>query len=397
MGQELCKVGIIGGGPAGCACAYFINKFNPDYKVFIIDKNPMSTILPTGGGRCNLAYAEFDFRQLAKNYPRGEKFLYSVFSKFSTSDTIDLFSELGIKTYIQDDLRVFPISNRAKDVRDKLLDKLSHCKFIKEEALRIEASMGYFKVVTDMNSYRFDKLVCAIGGHNDLNIIKRIGVNIVDMMPSLVGLVTKNNFSRVMGVSVKNVYNYETGMSGDVLFTHFGLSGPLIYKISSLYARKEKPYILTFDFKKDLDNLQNILNNNPHKFIKNLLSEYLPMSLSEFILHKSGIDPNTKSHLINGKTRDIILENIHNFNAEIISTKKDGETVSAGGVELSKINPKTMEYREVPGLYFCGEILDIDGFCGGFNLQNCWSTAYVCATGIAENSNFIELSRDTYL
>ena len=124
MAQELkSKIAIVGGGPAGCICAYFLqNKFD----VTVFDKrSPLRTLLPTGGGRCNLAHAEYDFRELAKNYPRGEKFLYSVFSKFSTADTVEFFDKIGVKTDIQDDMRIFPNSNSAKHVREKFLDALN--------------------------------------------------------------------------------------------------------------------------------------------------------------------------------------------------------------------------------------------------------------------------------
>ena len=383
MEQELSNIGIIGGGPAGSACAYFINQMNPDLKVSVIDTNPMRTILPTGGGRCNLGFAEFNFKDLAKNYPRGEKFLYSVFSKFSTADTVDLFSELGIETYIQEDMRIFPTSNSSQEVRDKFLKNLyAKNRVIKENALRIERLDNGFRVITDMGSYDFDKLVVATGGHSGYDMIKRLGVEIVPLVPSLVGLVTKENFASIKGVALKDVYNKETGMTGDMLFTHFGVSGPLIYKISSVFARKDMPYSLTFDLCQGLEDLQGIMNDNPHKYIKNLLSEYLPHSLVEFILNQTSINADTKAHMINGKMRDGILDKIHNFTVSVKSTKKDGETVTAGGVDLNKVNSKTMEYRDIPNLYFIGEILDIDGFCGGFNLQNCWSTAYVCAKGI---------------
>ena len=118
------NVGIIGGGPAGIMCAIFASQ-NPENKIFIFDKNIiLNTILPTGGGRCNLAYSEFNFKELAKFYPRGEKFLYSVFSRFSTKDTLDFFNKIGVKTYVQDDLRIFPITDCAKDVKTALLKQL---------------------------------------------------------------------------------------------------------------------------------------------------------------------------------------------------------------------------------------------------------------------------------
>lgn len=381
MEQDLSKIGIIGAGPAGCCCAYFsANNLN---KVVLIDYNePLKTILPTGGGRCNIAFEEFDIKKLANNYPRGEKFLYSLFSKFAVSETIDLFNNLGIKTYTQKNGRIFPVSNSSKEVRDKFLKSLKtnkNIKILREKVLKIEKNNNDFVVITDKNSHIFDKLVIATGGHNGYEIIKKLGISIVDPKPSLVGLVTKENFKNIMGISLNNVKNIQTQEIGDLLFTHFGVSGPLIYKISSIYARKDLPYTLEFDIAENLNDLQKILNENPHKYIKNILSEYIPLKLAEYILLKLNINSDTKAHSLNGKNRDRVLNELHHFTITVTSTKKDGETVTAGGVNLNKINPKTLESKEVEGLYFCGEVMDIDGFCGGFNLQNCWSSGFVCS------------------
>ncbi len=375
MEQELTsKVGIIGGGPAGCFCAYLLQNSK---NVTIFDfGSPLRTILPTGGGRCNLAHAELDFRELAKNYPRGEKFLYSVFSKFSTADTIDFFEKIGIQTYIQDDMRIFPNSNSAKDVREKFLSALNKVTFKKERVLRINTKP--LTIVTDMGSYAFDKVVISTGGHAGYDCAKFLGHNIISPKPALTALKTVENFKQLAGVSIKNVKS--EGMIGDIIFTHEGVSGPLIYKISSIKARDNFPYKIVLDLCDEFD-LQDLLNNNPHKSIKNLLSEFVPRSFAEFILK----NPDEKCHKINGKTRDEILKKLHNFEITVKSASKDGEVVTCGGVDLKEINPKTMESKLVEGVYFCGEVIDIDGFCGGFNLQNCWSTAYVAAQGIMSN------------
>lgn len=343
------KVAIIGGGPAGCICAYFLqDKFD----VTVYDKkSPLLTLLPTGGGRCNLAHAEFDFKELVKNYPRGEKFLYSVFSRFSTSDTLEFFEKIGVETYIQDDMRIFPVSNSAKDLREKFLKALNKVKFVKKELFDIPDA---------------DFVVIATGGHASYNIIRALGHRIVEPKPALTGLVTKEDFSKISGVSIN-----------DVLFTHKGVSGPAVYKISSLKAREQFPYSLSFNFVGDID-LQTALNENPHKTIKNLLSEYVPKSFAEFILD----NPDEKCHRIDGKMRDKILDKLQNFTVTAIGTVPDGEVVTAGGVDLNEINPKTMQSKFVPYVYFCGEVMDIDGFCGGFNLQNCWSTGYLASQGI---------------
>lgn len=369
MAQELkSKVVIIGGGPAGCMCAYFLQN---DFDVTVIEKNtPLKTILPTGGGRCNLCHAEFDFKELAKNYPRGEKFLYSVFSKFSTADTIDFFEKIGVETYTQENMRIFPKSNSAKDVREHFLQALKKVRFIKENALRINRQDEIFSVVTNMGAYKADFVVISSGGHASYDLIKMLGHKIIEPKPALVGFLTKENFASISGVCINNI-----------LFTHKGISGPKIYEISSLRARESFPYKLNFDFIGEVD-LQTELNSNPHKSIKNLLSEHVPKSFAEFVLTELKINPDTKSHMIDGKTRDKILTKLQNFEICVIGTFPDGEVVTAGGVDLKEINQKDMQSKLVPRIYFCGEVMDIDGFCGGFNLQNCWSTGYLAAQGI---------------
>ena len=369
MAQESkSKVVIIGGGPAGCICAYFLQD---RFDVSIIEKNsPLKTLLPTGGGRCNLAHAEFDFKELAKNYPRGEKFLYSVFSKFATSDTLDFFEKIGVETYIQENMRVFPKSDSAKDVREHFLQALKKVRFIKENALRVNQVEKGFSVVTDMGAYKADFVVVATGGHATYDLIKMLGHKIIEPKPALVGLLTKEKFAPISGVCIN-----------DILFTHKGISGPKVYEISSLRAREKFPYKLHFDFIGEID-LQTELNSNPHKSIKNLLSEHIPKSFAEFVLTELKINPDTKSHAINGKTRDKILNKLQNFEVNVTGTFPDGEVVTAGGVDLNEINSKNMQSKLVPHVYFCGEVMDIDGFCGGFNLQNCWSTGYLAAQGI---------------
>lgn len=369
------KIGIIGAGPAGCFCAYFLqDKF--DVTLFDFG-SPLRTILPTGGGRCNLAHAEYDFRELAKNYPRGEKFLYSIFSRFSTADTIDIFNRLGIETYTQDDLRIFPTSNSAKEVREKLLNALKKTTFKKERALRINKNP--LTIVTDNGSYKFDKIVIALGGHAGYDCAKFLGHNIIAPKPALTALKTAENLKSLAGISVRNVR--AEGFQDDILFTHEGVTGPLIYKISSIKAREKFPYKINLDLCKEI-NLQELMNKNPHKTIKNLLAEFIPKNLAEYILQ----NPDKKCHLIDGKTRDEILNKLHNFTITVISPAKGGEVVTSGGVDLNEINPKTMESKLEKGVYFCGEVIDVDGFCGGYNLQNCWSTAYVTAMGITQAS-----------
>ena len=378
------SVAIIGAGPAGCVCAKFLK--NNGFCPIIFDKGKyLRTILPTGGGRCNLAHAEFDFKNLTKNYPRGEKFLYSVFSKFGTEDAIQFFKQLGIETYAQEDNRIFPKSNSSRDVQEKLLKALKGCKFVSEKVLSIEKLDNCYKIITNKSSYAFDVVIVSTGGHGNWDIFNKMDLNIIPPTQALVGLVTKENFSAISGVSIKNVKTYgkefKNSDNGDIIFTHKGISGPLIYRISSIFARKEMPYKLVFQLVKDLD-LQAELNKNPHKEIKNLLGQFVPKSFAEFVLENLDIEKDTPCHKITGKLRDKIYKKLTTFEVTIISKVPDGEVVTCGGIDLKEINSKTMESKKYPNLYFCGEVLDIDGFCGGFNLQNCWSTAFVVAQSV---------------
>jgi len=387
MAQELTSisnktVAVVGGGPAGCICAKFLSDKGIDVTLF--DKGKfLRTLLPTGGGRCNLAHADYDFKSLAKNYPRGEKFLYSVFSKFATDETLNFFKSLGVDTYVQNDGRIFPVSNSSSDVREKLLKSLK-CKFVNEEVLKISPQ---YKIKTNKSEYFFDNVVVATGGHAGYGMLKEFNMDIIPPEPSLVGLVTKEDFSKLAGVSIKNVKaeNGKNQFDGDLLFTHKGVSGPLIYTISSVLAREKMPYKIYLKFFDDFD-FQKLLNDNSHKEIKNLLSQFVPKSFANHLLDYSGINPNLECYKINGSMRDLIYKNLTDFEITIKDKAPDGEVVTCGGVDLNEINPKTMESKKYRGLYFCGEVLDIDGYCGGFNLQNCWSTGFVCADAII-NSN----------
>lgn len=374
------QVGIVGAGASGCLCAYFLLKEGVDVTLFDYGK-PLRTLLPTGGGRCNLAHAEYDFKELAKNYPRGEKFLYSVLSRFSTSDTLLLFEELGIETYMQDDGRIFPVSNNSKDVQVAILSKIKSANFVNECVIEINRIENGYKVKTNKSEYYFSHVVISNGGGLKAKKINGLNHNIIPYTPALVGLQTE--VPNLSGVVLKNVYSKDCKIADDLLFTHFGISGPLTYKISSFKTKEKFPYILTFDlYPKEFD-FQSMLNNNSQKDLKNILGLIFPHRFAEFL---SGKYADIKGYNIDGKTRDKILDNIHNFKLEINGFDKGEETVTAGGFDLNEFNSKTMESKIYPNLYVLGEALDIDGFCGGYNLQNAWSTAFVASEAIINNN-----------
>ena len=381
MSREEKKICIIGAGASGSMCALLLSR---EYKnITLYDfSEPLRTILPTGGGRCNLSNAVFDPKELAQNYPRGEKFLYSVFSRFGVYDTITLFNELDIKTYTQENGRIFPVSNSSKEVRDKILKRIRHLNFRREKVLKILPTQTEFEIKTENGREKYTHVIVATGGHFGYSMLSNLGINIIDPKPSLVGLKTKEDFKEISGVVLKNIKSKDISVSDDLLFTHFGISGPLTFTLSSIYARRNFPYTLNFELIENDYDLQSILNTNPHKDIKNILSEVLPKNFVKYFLIKSGISPEQKGHEINGKTRDKILNGLQNFKITITGTDRGEETVTAGGVDLKEVEPKTLMSKKYKNLYFCGEVLDIDGFCGGFNLQNAWSTAYIVSRSI---------------
>ncbi len=380
------SIAIIGAGPAGCICAYYLLQHGIEVSLF--DKGKfLNTILPTGGGRCNLAHAEFDYRNLAKNYPRGEKFLYSIFSKFGTQETLQFFDSIGVKTYTQDDNRIFPTSNSSLDVKTKILNSIRNANFISEKVEKINKLTNGYKITTNKASYAFDIVVIAIGGHSNFELLSDLNIEIIEPTQALVGLNTKEDFSQISGVTLKGitVKNNKKLSHDDLLFTHKGVSGPIIYKLSSLKARDEFPYTVTLEILKNIS-LQDLLDNNPHKEIKNLLGQILPKSFATWLLNSLNINTETPCHKIDGKTRDKIINKLENFEISITGKNQAGEIVTCGGVALSEINPKTLESKKQNNLYFCGEVLDIDGYCGGFNLQNCWSTGFIVAESIIDSS-----------
>ena len=400
------NVGIIGGGPAGIMCALFAAQ-NPENKIFIFDKNIiLNTILPTGGGRCNLAYSEFNFKELAKFYPRGEKFLYSVFSRFSTKDTLDFFDKIGVKTYVQDDLRIFPITDCAKDVKTALLKQLEkkNIKKVFENVLKVKNLENGFELTTDKGVHKVDKLVIATGGKgNGHKLAESLGHHITELKPSLSALVTKEKeFAAVSGISLKNIsaqvfFNNKklklpkNVQTGDFLFTHNGISGPLVYKISSYCAYVDFNENVPLKIELNLVNkdaaefdeaLLAELKGKAQKDVLNVISKYVPKHLAAVILQRENINTSVKAGQLSKKDREKIVKNLTSLCFNALKPVSGEEIVTAGGVDLKEVDAKTMGSKLVSDLYFCGEVLDIDGLTGGFNLQNCWSTGYVAGVSL---------------
>lgn len=391
------RLAIIGAGPAGVMAG--INALGSADEIIFFDKKPaLTTILPTGGGRCNLAYAEFDNRELVNFYPRGQKFLLSVFSRFSTGDTLNFFENIGVKTYVQEDLRIFPESNSAKEVRNKLLKKLESpkIKFFKENVISFKKLNDEFSISTEKSTYTVDKVIFAGGIKQNYELLKSCGIKLIEPKPALCALCVEDvDLYSLCGVSLKSLIakipGSEACLNGDILITHNSISGPLAYKISSVQAFSEFPYEINLNFTGQNfeyfdKELIKIFDKNSKKSLINIVSEFVPKSFAEFLLKKVNVDCLQKANQVNKSDRIAIALALTDYKIKIISQKPSGEIVTAGGVDLDMINPKTMEYKEIAGLYFCGEVLNIDGFTGGFNLQNCWSTGFLAGTAIANNT-----------
>ena len=358
------KIAVVGAGPAGIYCAlnmlFEFKKLNFSYfKIDIFDKaQALRTILPTGGGRCNLTNAISDIKEFASNYPRGEKFLYSLFSRHFNDDALDFFKSIGIKTYVQDDNRIFPISNSAKDVKDKMLSALKLFK---------NARLVNKEIKTKDDLINYDRIIISCGSKAVNDLLNSFNQPIIPFRRALCGFIVKD-FKYPKGVSVKS-------LDGDFVFTDDGISGPLPFKLSSINVDKKYPYNINIKLF-DENELLKLIQQNPKKSIGNIVCELVPKSLAKVIVD----DFDKKAAEVSKKK--IIEYSI--LNLEIISPSKQGEIVHAGGIDLTSID-KNCKSKMFENLWFCGEVLDVDGFCGGFNLQNCWSSAFVVAKDVVSS------------
>ena len=380
------KIAIIGGGPSGVMTAIFAAQKN--YNVTIFEKGDLlKTLLKTGNGRCNITYNEPDFKELTKFYPRGNKFLYSVFARFNVLDTINFFEKIGVKLYTQDDNRMFPVSNSAKDVQKALLKKINQFKNIRIIKEKVE-SITKEAVFVVHKKYEFDKVVVALGGKSDLKVIlQQFNLKLVKQRPALCALQVKEKFLyKIPGVCLKNVnLKYKNlDINDDIMCSHKALTGPLIYKLSSYMAYEQMPYCVKINFtnldkKEFINDLNTKIKEAPNKLLLNTLSYFFPKSFVHTFFDEYCLPFDIKNIDANKTLKEKIASLFCEFELNILDTLKQGEIVTAGGVDLNQINPKTLECKTIKGLYFIGEALDVDGLCGGFNLQNCWSTGFVAA------------------
>jgi len=390
-------------------------------KVILIEKNPVlgKKLLITGKGRCNITnYC--DVRELIENVPVNGKFLTNAFYGFSSYDTVDFFNEAGLETKVERGNRVFPTSDKAMDVVEILMKFIYKYKVdvIHSSAVDVMQFGKVFAVKLENNEViKGEKLIITTGGKSypstgstgdGYKYARNFGHKITKFKPSLVPIISKSilplekvntskgcNVKDLQGLSLKNAaikivdekgkIVYED--FGEMLFTHFGVSGPMILSATS-HIRNLDGHKLIIDLKPALsiekldERLQRDFKEFSNKQFKNILKNLLPKKMIPIIQKVSGISEEKPVHQITGKERKNLITSLKELTIQLIKFRLLSDAIiTSGGVDVSQINPKTMESKLVPGLYFAGEVIDCDAYTGGFNLQIAWSTGY--AAGIS--------------
>lgn len=415
------KVVIIGGGPAGMMAAISSAKCGND--VTILEKMNMlgKKLLITGKGRCNIT-SSIPIDEFIKNIPGNGMFLYSAFNKFDNTDILNLLKEEGVETKVERGNRVFPVSDSSKDVQ------MAFVKLLKKYHVKVETNSNVKEIITEngevtkvkyeqdsvKKEINAEKIILATGGKSypgtgstgdGYLIAEKLGHTITKIRPSLVPLVVApkdiNICKSLQGLSLKNVQIKLKDIKnekniyedfGEMLFTHFGVSGPTVLSGSAHLLRyknidellKNENIKLIIDLKPALsmekldERILRDFSSEKNKAFKNSLEKLLPKKMIDVIIDLSEINPNKKVNEITKKEREQLVFLLKNFSITIQSFSRIEEAiVTAGGINIKEINPKTMESKIVKGLYFAGELIDVDAYTGGFNLQIAYSTGFV--------------------
>jgi len=403
---------VVGGGAAGMMAAGRAAELGA--KVLIVEKNKQLGVklLITGKGRCNITNAEDNLKQLINFYGKKGKFLYAAFHNLSNFDVIDFFEKNGLQTKVERGKRVFPFSDNAKDVVVALKQYISSngvdvmlnapVVSVRSNENTVESIQLSSGETITANTFLFTtggKSYPQTGSTGDAqNWLKQIGHNIIPLKPALTPIVVKEKLVKdLAGLSLKNVdisiWNAKkiANFFGEALFTHNGLSGPVILNLSNLVKSQEKQ-TLRIDFKPALDHqkldlrIRKDFEEQASKQFKNALNALLPKKLIPIFIKLSEIPEDKKVAEISKKERKKLLNLFKEFTltvSGIIGYEK--AIVTTGGVDLKEINPKTMQSKKFNNLYFAGELIDIDGPTGGYNLQVAWSTGYLAGESIIKS------------
>ena len=399
------KIGIIGAGPSGIFTA--INLKNENNEVYLIDKNKEigKKLAITGNGRCNITNIA-PYEDFLDNIIRNRNFMYSSFSKFDNYSLLDFLSDNEIETVVENGGKVFPKSRKSTEVievfEDILLEK--KVKFISNTEVESIKKSNNFIVTTNKGEFDFDYLVLATGGKSypktgstgdGYTFAKRLGHKIIDQTPSLAPIHISDGFN-IKALNLRDVtLNVNTNdkaysEKGDLLLTKRFLTGPITLKAQARASRDEITDMWIDLFPKySYESLEGVLLqlliNNPKKNISNVLKEIINESLAMCILDRLEIDINTKANQLEKENRKALIDCLKCLRFKAVNnTSFSSAVVTSGGVDLSEINPKTMESKLVDGLYIVGELLDVDALTGGFNLQIAFTTGYAASLAIRE-------------
>ncbi len=404
---------VIGAGPAGMMAAG--TAASRGKKTLLLEKNTKAgeKLLISGKGRCNLTNACEDIEDFLKKFSFSGLFLRNAFSQFFNTDLMEFFKKRGLKLNVERGRRVFPQSDKAKDVLDILI------KFLKESGVEV----FYNSEVTDLKKqeaifcvslknkkeYLAGKVILATGGLSypetgsdgfGFRLARKLGHTINELRPGLVGINIKEDLpKRWQGISLKNVQcsielkgEVLAEEFGEMLFTHFGVSGPIILDLSAKVCdtiKKGNPVSLFIDFKPALTyekldkRLIREFAQNPNKNLNNILKRLLPSGLIKGFLEAIPLDGEKKANQIARQERLRLVNAFKHFQFGVKGTRSIKEAIiTRGGIAIDEINPKTMESKLIPGLYFAGEIIDVDAQTGGYNMQAAFSTGYVCGANI---------------
>ncbi len=392
------RIIIIGGGAAGFFCAANLNE--TQYKITILEQNSdvLQKVKISGGGRCNVTHACFDPRELVQFYPRGNKELLSVFTKFQPGDTMEWFDQRKVSLKIENDNRIFPESNSSQTIINTFLNEIQKKNVevkTKCSVKEIEKQDEKYVVKTSLGDFEADFVIYTTGSSpKSLKMIENLGHKIIDLVPSLFTFNSKDPLLKdLAGTSFEmaetSIPKLKTEESGPLLITHWGLSGPAILKISAWEAINLAKVKYNFEIEvnfisKDIQDAEKLFQkfrqSNPKKTIGQSKIFEVTNRFWQRVLEVSKVDLNKQVANLSGKEMQTIIENLckKKFNVTGKSTFKD-EFVTAGGVDLKEINFKNMSSKILPNFYVAGEVLNIDAVTGGFNFQACWSEAWLIA------------------
>ena len=414
------RVVVIGGGAAGLMAAVIAGREGA--KVTLLEKmNYVGKKMGiTGKGRCNITNA-CDMSDFIKNTPGNGKFLYGAYERFTNEDLLQLLHDAGLETKVERGGRVFPASDSALDVRNTFMKLMKHYGVdvhLEEPVKKLLVDDGVVTgVVTDKETYHADAVVIATGGKSypatgstgdGYILAAQVGHKITDIRPSLVPIVTEESWVKdLMGLSLRNVElsvvaknKVQAKMFGEMMFTHFGITGPIVLSLSHTVGklmRKKNIGIIGLDINlkpalspETLDKrLQKDFDLYSKKQLINGMKDLLPSRLIPLIIELAGIDPQKPINQISKEERQQIGYMLQHMPLTVKGLRPVEEAiVTAGGISLKEFNPKTMESKLVKGLYGAGEVLDIDAFTGGYNLQAAFSTGYVAAMHITHPEAF---------